>query len=222
MNEDRTFPRTAATGTPLRMRWRPSRGWRELLTGRTPDAVLDRIADGDPLGLRDLVAQRIRATAVLVDVDRVHLRALAAVAFRASSAGPPRKRREVVEVVDRVITEEVEDAALPSPLGEGSAERGVFETFAGPLELDPDALRSACEAFNACPAEERAAFFELVVERRTLDGAARALGEDPTRTARRARRALEVALQASGAPDTLPESVHERQGSELPSEEVER
>ncbi|MEO0663526.1 MAG: hypothetical protein AAFZ87_18490 [Planctomycetota bacterium] len=120
-------------------------------------------------------------------------------AFEAAAEGPPRKRREVVELVDRVVTEVSEAGPL-----EGAGPRDLFGTFAGPLELDADALRRACNAFNGCAVAERRAFFELVVERRTLDDAARTLGEDAVRIARNARRALDVALEAAGAPGSAP------------------
>ena len=191
----RRSPRRATQGSPRR--WRPAEGWRDLLVGRDPEAVLARIAEDDPLDLRRLCALRLREAAVLVDADRVHLGALSLIAFTAASDGPPDRRRTLVALVDRAVAEAVADAPLE---GRGpGAERAaaVFRAFAAPLALEPHALGRACESFNACSPRERSAFFALVVERRDLDDAARDARSTPVELARLARRALEAALAAA-------------------------
>ena len=211
MSEDLPTSRKTVSRRAQPSRWTPPKDWRAHLTGRSADALLDRIADGDPLGIRTLVGERIRAAAVLVDVDRVQLRALAAVAFECAASGPPDRKTKLVALVDRSIVEIVEEASLARADEEDSVP-SLFATFAEPLELDASALWRACDAFNACDLEERRAFFELVVERATLEGAARVLGEDPLRVAHRGRRALEVALRATCAPEISSEPIAPRHG----------
>jgi len=191
----RRSPGRARPGSPLR--WRPAAGWRDLLVGRDPEALLGRIAEDDPLDLRRLCAIRLREAAVLVDPDRVHLGALSLVAFTATTDGPPDRRRAIVALVDRAVTEAVADAPLEDRGAGADRAAGVFRAFAAPLALDPHALMRACEAFNACSPRERIAFFALVVDRRDLDGAARDARTAPVEFARLARRALDAALEAA-------------------------
>ena len=53
---------------------------RALLAGGSPREILARLVDGDPLGLRAVVYERLRARAYLLEADRVFLRSLARVA----------------------------------------------------------------------------------------------------------------------------------------------
>jgi hypothetical protein len=65
-------------------------------------------------------------------------------------------------------------------------------------------MRVACAAFDVLPFADRAAFFDLVLEARDLDGCARAAGVNASEIARRARRALAAILGPSpaGGPDS--------------------
>lgn len=182
--------RAAAAG-----RWRPDAGWRDLLrTGRTPEDVLERLMADDPLRLRALAGQRIRASARFVDADRVVLRGLARIAHAATLDGPPRDRSWLVAEVDAAIDDVVAQERAASPGGEHDA--SPFEVLARPVGLDGRALRVACDDFNARPFVERIAFFSLFVEARSLDAAAVACSTTPTEVARRARRALDSMLDA--------------------------
>ena len=171
--------------------------WRTLLAG-TPREVLSRLVPGDPLGVRGVVAKRLRSGSVLLDADRVHLRVIARIA---RSAGRYRGRPaledwvdgHVLQVLGDVIREDHESARGPSMIDEEAPD--AFLALAGPLGLDPTSMRKACAAFNVLPLADRAAFLELVVANRTLDDLARELGESATQIARRARRALEAILE---------------------------
>ena len=60
-------------------------------------------------------------------------------------------------------------------------------------------MRDACSAFNRLPSAERRAFFDLVLQAGSLDELAREGEGSATEIARRARRALDVILEAGAA-----------------------
>jgi DNA-directed RNA polymerase specialized sigma24 family protein len=169
-----------------------------LLAGGTPREILCRIVQGDPLGIRDRVARRLRASAYLVDADRVQLRALARCArFAQRYAGRP----ELATWLDEIVDAAVEDLVREDTGTDGGAEVAevasdtAFIALARPLGLEPAAMRRACAAFNRLPAIDRASFFDLVIDGGSLDELARRSGESASEIARRARRALDVLLQ---------------------------
>jgi DNA-directed RNA polymerase specialized sigma24 family protein len=182
-------------------------GWRSLLQGRSPKEILSRIVSGDPLRLRARAGRGLEAQALLLDADRVFLRALAltsraAVRYR----GQPEIEEWLGARVDdalREILEEGEEA--PRPEGTGIS-RGpdAFETMAAPLGLDPRTLARACARFHRLPFPDRRAFFDLVLHARSLDELARASGESATEIARRARRGLEALLAADDGGGNMP------------------
>lgn len=160
-----------------------------LLVG-TPREVLARICQGDPLGVRAGVAAHLRERAVLCDADRVHLRALVHVArgARRSSDG---LAGLVADAVARAVDELVAEGSGPPPAG---APPDAHEHLAPPLGWSPAAARRAAAAFNGGDREDRAACAALLVGGRSLDELARALRVSASEVARRARRALELAL----------------------------
>ena len=174
--------------------------WRRLLAGSSPREVLARLVNGDPLGLRAVVARRLRAQCYLLDADRVFLRALARCArFSTRYRGQPPLadwlEERIDEAVGDLLTEDLEaarDDAARSPTA-GTA----YEDLARPLGLDPAAMRRACVAFDHADFACRRAFFELVIAGRSLDELARAGDTGATELARRARRALDRCLAAS-------------------------
>jgi len=183
--------------------------WRSLLAG-TPREVLARLVQGDPLGVRGVVARRLRSGSLLLDADRVHLRVIAQLA---RSAGRYRGRPAVEDWVDghvlRILAEVVREDHEPAGAGASTEPRApdAFTALAGPLGLDPRSMRVACAAFNVLPLADRAAFIDLVLANRPLDDLARELGESATQVARRARRALDAVLGSArplGGPGASP------------------
>jgi len=163
-----------------------------LLTG-TPREVLARLVPDDPLGLRERVAARLAARALLLDVERVLARALAASAQRAYAwRGEPALDRWLAERVDEAIEDVVgEDLGAWSERESRSAV-GPWTVFAAPLGLDPRALFEGCARFNRLPFEQREAFFLLVLEGAPSDEACRSRSLSLSELARRARGALDV------------------------------
>lgn|GEM_PF-1516649 len=171
-----------------------------LLCG-SPREVLARIVPGDPLAIRDVVADVLRSQCFFLDADRVHLRALARTAraaLRYRSSGLELRTWLVAQASDAVAEILAEDLDTPR-VDPGSA----FAQFARPLGLDPEVMRRGCVAFNRLPIEDRAAFFALVVEDVGLEAHARASGATTNEVGRRARRGLEAVARANH-PDLPP------------------
>jgi len=210
-------PELATSGRVVR---RPH--WRRLLSGSSPREVLARLVNGDPLGVRELVARRLREHGYLLDADRVFLRAIARCArFSARYRGQPALEEWLVERVDEalgdLLNEDLEavrrraamsgtpDSSGPSGPEGGGVAGGAHEDFARPLGLDPARMRLACVAFNHLDLPARRAFFDLVIEGRSLDALARSSGTSATDLARRARRALDACLAAGAETESAVE-----------------
>jgi DNA-directed RNA polymerase specialized sigma24 family protein len=129
----------------------------------------------------------------------VHLRGLARCARAAVRyRGRPDLSTWLSSIVDESMAEllsEDHEAAHSGSCAD-AMHAGAFSALARPLGLDPESMRSACVLFNRLPLPERGAFFDLVIEGRSLDACAKERGESATEVARRARRALDVLLSA--------------------------
>lgn len=86
----------------------------------------------------------------------------------------------------------------PEPAASGEPE-SCISASARALGLSPERLRGACRAFNRLPADERRAFFELVLRARPLQELARESGRSAVELARLARRALDTLLATAPA-----------------------
>ena len=195
---DRSSPATSEE-TRVRSDGVQAPAWRSLFAG-TPREVLARLVQGDPLGVRDVVAKRLRASSLLLDADRVQLRAIAQLA---RSAARYRGRPAIAEWVDGHVLRILAEVVREDHESAGSASRtepqgaDAFSALAGPLGLDPRSMRRACAAFNVLPLADRGAFLDLVLANRSLDDLAREQGESATTIARRARRALDLILESA-------------------------
>jgi len=192
---------------------------RQLLTGGTPREILCRIVQGDPLGMRDRVARALHTDAYLLDADRVQLRSLARCARFASRCCAGDLDREL----DAIVSQAIEDLLREDAEPDGDTELGstpisaAFVALAGPLGLEPEAMRRACACFNQLCAADRKAFFDLVIDGASLDDLARRNGENASEIGRRARKALDLLLHGQG--DRTSEREH---GQRKPAESIER
>lgn len=170
-----------------------SRGPRELLRGSTRE-VLARLVDGDPLGVRPRVERVLRRRRLLVDGERAWLRAASDIARRAGRASWHRRPgswldRSVERSVDSLLEERLSSPVTERELG-----------LAVALGLAPEGLPAAQARFHALPFECRDAFFELVLEGRSLEALIESGGVLAHSRARQARRALAVLLGPAAAP----------------------
>jgi hypothetical protein len=158
-----------------------------LLLG-SPREVLARIVPGDPLGMRSCVSEALRGRALLLDGERVLLRALALVAHRAAAwRGRPQLGTWLEERVEEAIAAALDEAGA----GESAAPAtDPHALFAAPLGLDPAELRAGCARFNRLPFERREPFYRIALE-----------GLDPQQLSR--RRGLTLGELGKGAREAL-------------------
>ena len=183
-----------------------SRDWRTLFAADGADAVLRRIVEGDPLGVRVVVSERLREECLFADGERVTTRALARIArFAQAYRGRPTfskwLRARCEEAIDDILDEDRE--ALRNP---DTPPSPALVALAQPLGLDPAHMRAACASFNDLPRVERTAFFAVVLARTSIDACAQREGITNRAAAQRARRALEAVLcpQVSRNEEELP------------------
>ena len=175
-----TEPELRREQDPPKDAGRRARALRELLVAPSPAAVLQRIADGDPLGLGPLAQRRLLERALLLDPGRVHLRALAMCALGAGDfRGQVGLARWLVERVDEAI-----DGLLSTGCPASSRRLSLL------LGLEPADARRALAGFHAAPREQRAVFLELFVVGHSLDSVAHSRRTDLCSVARLAREAL--------------------------------
>lgn len=174
---------------------------RPFLRAGSPSALLERWVAGDPLGVRPRVFRYLTREALFVDADRVHLRALALGAFEVARA-PARGSLGpwLDDLVERATRALLKEDALGGTAAE-EVRSGACCDLARQLELDPERVHDACLALDLRPLEERSALQALLVERLSLDAAARRAGTSATEFARRARRALLAGLSVLDGAD---------------------
>lgn len=159
-----------------------------LLVG-TPPEVLARIVPEDPLGLRPRLVAHTTARALLVDTERLLLRAQALCALHSFHwRGEPELERWLDQRAEEALTLFL--AEEQSALEGGALE--PLEPFARPLALDPFALADACARFNRLALEQRRAFVALVLEAAEPDRLARGARVSLSELFRRARAGLEL------------------------------
>lgn len=195
---------TAAEALPSA--WRPAAGWRDILAGRDPDVILERLLDGDPLRLRGLVGRAIRRGCYFLDADRVHLRTLARIAHDVTIDGPPADGAWVQAHVSGALDDLLRSERRAIVTG-AESDLETLRVLSAPLALEGADLRIACDSFNRLALADRQAFFALFVERLELDGAASSLGVSAALLARRARAAL------TGITDAVANGIARRVGS---------
>lgn len=178
----------------------------ELLRSGSPREVLARLVDGDPLALERRSRTHLAEQALLLDGERLFLRAVARAAFAA-----PRLDGEVdleawlagqVERAARDLVDEDRAAERAGASPPPEEERGAF--LAGALGLEPAVARRACVVFNDLPPRVRRVWWAAVVERCSLERCvARGLGT-PAAVRADLRRAL-LALSLLEDPGPGPE-----------------
>ena len=150
------------------------------------------------------MARRIRERALFLDVERACLRAFALLARAVArsddeetatplSSDRLRLAATVDRALDGLLEEEASEVLRDAAAGgrRHARSRTALHEIAIPLGLEPETLRVACAHFHALDAAVREAFFQLLVEGRSLDALAPEHG-DPMLLAQRARRALDV------------------------------
>ncbi len=153
--------------------------WRELFADASPRELLRRLLEGDPLELRDRCARRIRTQAILLDGQRLHLRALAHVAREAPRyLGTPQLEVWLAGIVRRAVNELMAEdaeaargAALPAAPSDPDLQQVAAE-----LGLELEALARGFVRFNRAPFEARTALFAVLLDGMSPEAWARSQG----------------------------------------------
>lgn len=171
--------------------------WRGVLFGASPREVLARLMAGDPLRLRERVAESLERQCVLLDGDRVFLRAAARIArFAQRYRGQPDFEPWLRGQIDDAVLDLLEEDESAAASGKLSTDEGLA-AIARPLGLDPARMRVVCATFNRMHADERRVFSLLVLHNRSLDDVVKQTGGAATSVARTARRVLETLMQTA-------------------------
>jgi hypothetical protein len=143
-----------------------------LLRGGSPREILKRIFDGDPLEIAARCKERIETRAYLLELGRLHLRAVARVARAAPSwKGDPPLDQFILERIEysaqELIQEDREEELSGIPCANPDDPRFTFleETLGIPRAL----ARRACVAFNYLPQRVRCAYFAVLVHGKAVN-----------------------------------------------------
>lgn len=153
----RPSPRAASVAVP----------WKQLFSARDVHELLGRLAEGDPLDVRTRVRVRTRKAALLLHADRLLLRAVALIAFRAPLyAGRPPIDPWCDELVafgaGQLLREDAAAELQGSPLADG--EEVHYVLFRELFGIAPAFTRRASVRYHALPEAVRRVIWPVVVE----------------------------------------------------------
>ncbi len=144
----------------------------ELLRGMSSDAILVRLMDGDPLGIRQRCAERVRERCHLVFFDSLTLRTAARIAhagvrYRGQVPFDRWVRDRIDEAIQDLLEEEHEAERSGVPASEPWETHYVF--ISELLGVEPGMTRRGCIRFNNLEHPVREVFFALCVDAITLN-----------------------------------------------------
>jgi len=142
-------------------------GWGELFDAADARELMGRLAKGDPLGLRGLCVEHLRARSLALHADRLHIRCLALVAFKGLlyAGRPPLDvwlrglvAQGAAELVREDLEFEIEDRPV-HPEDEVSY-RFLSEVFG----VEPPLARRVGVRFNLLPGDVRQVLWRAAME----------------------------------------------------------
>ncbi len=142
-----------------------------LLQGPSPRAVLTTIERGDPLGVEGRAVERVKKRALLVEVPRVVVKALANIAFQARRyRGQMLLETWLGDRVDEALNDTLLEAQEEDALGLPSNDAlEAHMHLAQALGTEVGLVRRLCIVFNGLPARVRRVFFELHMLGKSID-----------------------------------------------------
>ena len=165
----------------------------DILSGASPRRVLQRVVQGDPLGLDERCLDRLRHHAMLLSGDRLYDRAAAWIAHQSRTyRGQPELGAWLGRCIDRSIRSlleedlEAERDGLPFHADEDSA----YEFLSSALGVEPPVARRCALVFNHLPVPVRRTFWSVVMQRKSLHRAVAEGHGPPERARARVRYAL--------------------------------
>jgi len=143
----------------------------ELLTG-TPEEILQRIFDGDPLGLMPRIEERVRKFAILIDEPRIYSATTARIAFDARYFDAA---TDVIDCFDhcinlavrRLIERDAEEEKRGIPPAEPFDPYWI--AMSKMLGIEPPLARRAIQVFHSLPFLTRRTFYALTIEGKSLN-----------------------------------------------------
>jgi hypothetical protein len=173
----------------------------EILRGKSPRQVLERLLQGDPLELAARCRESLEGSARLLDPSRLHLRALARVAHAALhyTGDPPLAdwlERRIEQSIQELLAEDREEVRQGLPLPTPSDPRYAFVSEV--LGLEPAQALHACVAFNALAHEVRCVWFALTIGGMTVNRYVAEGHGPPGRVKAHLKLALRTIAEATG------------------------
>jgi hypothetical protein len=176
-----------------------------LRTG-SPRQVLARLVDGDPLALERRVRRYLGERALLLDAERLFLRAVARAAFAAARwNGDTRLEPWLDAQIVRAASDLMdEDRAAEREGTPPVSTESRYAFLAEALGVEPDVARRACVVFNDLPERVRRVWWAAVVERSSLERCvSRGLGTPADVRADLRRALLALSLLEDPGPEPL-------------------
>jgi hypothetical protein len=176
---------------------------RLVRSGMEPREILEKLATGDPLGLLEAGAGRLRERFLLVEPDRLFHQGMLRIALAAP--GPRHDgsfdswlAERIDEAIDETLRQD-QERLMQDPESWRPEHHGFLEEWIG---IPPKAALKAAVQFNGLSHSARRVFFEFMVEGRSVAHCLEA-GLGPVERLRaNARRALSALLD-------VPLEVHE-------------
>lgn len=167
--------------------------WSELLDAADARELMGRLAKGDPLGLRNLCVEHLRARHLALHADRLHIRCLALAAFKGLlyAGRPPLDvwlRGLVAQGATELVREDLEFEIENRPVhpDDEVSYRFLTEVFG----VEPPLARRVGVRFNLLPNDVRQVLWRAAMEGVPVDR----LGDG---AAARFRRGLDVLSRAA-------------------------
>ena len=191
-------------GDPPPRRGRPGGGeeWRAVLGGGSSRQILQRLVEGDPLGVRERCRASAVRSALLLDPTRLVVRAYTRMAYRAARDGydgvPLLELwldARIAEAAAEIQGEDVESEMRGVPVSE--EEEPYFRAIADVADVAPDLARRFCVVFNQLPHGERLPFFRVAVEGRTPEAVAAELDLSPEALLQQVDATVELVLRVA-------------------------
>lgn len=166
----------------------------QLLTGGDADAILKRLFEGDPLGVKLRVREHLRLQCYLIAFDRLFVRTIARIAH---SSFRYRGKPALDEWIAVLINQSIQELMIEDREGERqdlpTRQNDIRYAFLSEtLGIHPSAARRGCIRFNDLELGARKAFYALYVEGKTFNRFI-AEGNGPPK---RARKQMAAALEA--------------------------
>lgn len=172
-----------------------------ILRGSSSREILERLIDGDPLELEARCEQRMELCGYLLDLGRLHLRAVARIARAASQWNGHVKLDDfLLERIDYSMEELIQEdrEAELSGIPCADEENGRYAFLAETLGIPHAMARRACVAFNYLPTRVRCAYFAIMVLGKSINRHVAEGNGPPDRVKADVERAVRTISEAIG------------------------